>query len=121
MRVRDLIRRFRGEQDRSAGVIAGQAVKIRDLEAKLETAETAIVKLMRAGHGGTDDQVRFLKKELEQRARLIDQLRAGVVDDAQTAALRYDLQQARAAARALESRLAMLQAANDGISQAVAA
>ncbi|AZM91465.1 hypothetical protein [Streptomyces sp. W1SF4] len=121
MRVRDLIRRFRGDQTRAAGVIAGQAVKIRDLEARLETAEAAVVKLMRGG-GADIDRVGFLTTELERRARQIDQLRAGVVDDAQTAALRFALQQERAAVRALESRLAMLQAANDGISSpAVAA
>lgn len=120
MRVRDLIRRFRGDQDRSAGIIAGQAVKIRDLEARLEAAESAVVKLMRSG--GSDDRIGFLTAELERRARLIDQLREGVVDDAQTAALRYDRDQAKARARGLEQRLAMLQAANDGISSpAVAA
>lgn len=116
MRVRDLIRKFRGDQARAAGMIAGQAGKIRDLESKLDAAETAIVKLMQSGNAGTDEQVRFLKKELEKRARLIDQLRAGVVDDAQTAALRYDRDQALAAARALEHRLAIFQAANDRIS-----
>lgn len=116
MRVRDLIRRFRGDQDRAAGVIAGQAVKIRDLEAKLETAETAIVKLMRSGNSGTDEQIRFLKAELEKRARLIDQLRAGVVDDAQTAELRRQNHDLRQAHRDAERRLAELQAANDRIS-----
>ncbi|MFD5509160.1 hypothetical protein ACFWIB_15465 [Streptomyces sp. NPDC127051] len=120
MRVRDLIRRFRGDQDRSAGIIAGQAVKIRDLESKLENTEAAIAKLMRAGSGGTDLQVDFLKKELAKKARLIDQLRAGVVVDAQTAALRHDRNQAMARARGLEQQLAMLQAANDGISAAEA-
>lgn len=122
MRVRDLIRRFRGDQTRAQGVIDGQAVKIRDLEAKLEATETAVVKLMRSGHGGTDDQIRFLKRELEKRARLIDQLRAGIVDDAQTKALRYDRDQAIERAKGLEQRLAILQAANDRISSpAVAA
>lgn len=121
MRVRDLIKAFRGDQDRAAGVIAGQAVKIRDLETKLETAEMAIVKLMRSGNSGTDDQIRFLKTELEKRARLIDQLREGVVDDAQTAELRRQNHDLRAAYRGVEQRLAILQAANDGISQVGAA
>jgi hypothetical protein len=121
MRVRDLIRRFRGDQDRAAGVIEGQAVKIRDLESKLEAAETAIVKLMRSGHGGSDDQIKFLTRELEKRARLIDQLRGGVVDDAQTAELRRQLHDARQARRGLEDIVADLQAANSGIPRLEAA
>lgn len=116
MRVRDLIRRFRGDQAKAAGVIAGQAAKIRDLETKLEAAETAVVRMIRSGRGGSDDQARFLKTELERRARLIDQLRAGVVDDAHTAALRYDRDQAIERARGLERRVAELQAANSSIS-----
>lgn len=116
MRVRDLIRRFRGDQTRAQGVIDGQAIKIRDLESKLEAAETAVVKLMRSGHGGTDDQIRFLKQELEKRARWIDQLREGMADDAQTAELRRQVTDLRTANRGLEERLAILQAANDRIS-----
>ncbi|MCB5168046.1 hypothetical protein LG634_24865 [Streptomyces bambusae] len=118
MRVRDLIRRFRGDQARSAGVIAGQAVKIRDLETRLESAHAALTKNMQTRSSGTDDQIRFLTAELERRARLIDQLRAGVVDDAQTRQLRYERDQAVAAARGLERRLAEFQAENDGISAA---
>ncbi|MFB6809455.1 hypothetical protein [Streptomyces sp. NPDC056387] len=122
MRVRDLIRRVRRDQARSAGVIAGQAVKIRDLERKLETAHAALVKGIQARGGDADDRIGFLTRELERRARLIDQLRAGVVDDAQTAELRRQVRDLRAAHRAAELRLAMLQAANDGISSpAVAA
>ncbi|MFJ3923069.1 hypothetical protein [Streptomyces sp. NPDC090022] len=117
MRVRDLIRRFRGDQARQAGVIAGQAVRIRDLETRLDAAETAVVKLMRSGNTGSDDRILYLTRELERRARLIDQLRAGVIDDAQTAALRYDLRQAVERARLLERRLAVLQADNEGISE----
>ncbi|MFG2978830.1 hypothetical protein ACGFYY_38315 [Streptomyces sp. NPDC048331] len=116
MRVRTLIRRFRGDQTRAAGVIAGQAVKIRDLEARLATADAAVIKLMRNGNSGSDDQIKFLKRELERRARLIDQLRTGVVDDAQTAELRRRLHDTQQANRGLEQRLALLQAANSGIS-----
>ncbi|MFJ6935725.1 hypothetical protein [Streptomyces sp. NPDC101132] len=111
MLMRPLVRRLRAAQD----VIVAKDARIHDLESKLEAAEAAVVKLMRSGAGGADDRIRFLTTELDKRARLIDQLRAGVVDDAQTAALRYDRDQARAAARALESRLADLQAANSGI------
>lgn len=115
MRVRDLIRRFRGDQDRAAGMIAGQAVKIRDLETKLEAAHAALVKNMQTRNTGSDDQVKFLTRELERRARLIDQLREGVVDDAQTAELRRQLHDARQARRGLEDIVAALQAANSGI------
>lgn len=113
MRIRDVIRRFRGDQARARGVIAGQAVKIRDLEARLASSETTVLKLM-AGRGDVD-QIGYLEKELARRARLIDQLRAGVVDDAQTAELRRQLRQRTAAVKALEERCAELQAANSGI------
>ncbi|WKD36554.1 hypothetical protein [Streptomyces xanthophaeus] len=115
MRVRDLIRRFRGDQNRAQGVIDGQAVKIRDLESKLEATEAALVKSMRSGRGGTDEQVGFLKQELERRARLIDQLRAGVVDDAQTAELRRQIHDLKAAHKGLHEEVAILTAANSGI------
>lgn len=121
MRVRDLIRRFRGDQDRAAGVIAGQAVKIRDLESKLEAAHAALIKNMQTRSSGSDDQVKYLTRELEKRARLIDQLREGVVDDAQTAELRRQNHDLRAAYRGIEQRLAILQAANDGISSSAVA
>lgn len=117
MRVRRLINLFRSDQTRAQGVINGQAIKIRDLESKLTAAETANVKLMRSGHGRTDDQIKFLKQELEKRARLIDQLRTGVIDDAQTIELRRQLHQERQATWALENRLAQLQAENSGISR----
>lgn len=120
MRVRDLIRRFRGDQTRAQSVIDGQAVKIRDLETRLEAAETAVVKLMRGG-GGDVDRIGFLNRELEKRARLIDQLREGIVDDSQTAELRRQLHDARQARRGLEDIVADLQAANSGIPRLEAA
>ncbi|MER5482977.1 hypothetical protein ABT024_07135 [Streptomyces sp. NPDC002812] len=117
MRVRDLIRRFRGDQNRAQGVIDGQAAKIRDLESRLTSSETTVLKLM-AGRGGVD-QVGYLEKELNRRARIIDQLRAGVVDDAQTAELRRQLRQAKGIASALTLRIENLQAANSGIPRRV--
>lgn len=114
MRVRDLIRRFRGDQTRAQGVIDGQAVKIRDLESRLASSETTVLKLM-AGRGDVD-QVGYLEKELARRARLIDQLRRGVPDDGYVRELRRQRDQERAAVKALESRLAVLQAKNSGIS-----
>lgn len=117
MRVRDLIRRFRGDQDQARGVIAGQAARIRDLESRLSASESTVLKLM-AGRGDVD-QIGYLEKELKRRARLIDQLRAGVVDDAQTAELRRQLGVAQSAIRSYERLTAELQAANDGISRPV--
>jgi hypothetical protein len=113
MRIRDVIRRFRGDQAKARGVIDGQAVKIRDLESKLEAAEAALIKAMRGQSEA--ERVEYLDRELTLRARLIDQLRAGVVDDAQTAELRRQMHDLRAANKALEARLACLQADNSGI------
>lgn len=119
MRVQTLIRRFRGDQTRAAGVIAGQAAKIRDLETRLATSEGTVLKLM-AGRGDVD-QIGYLEKELARRARLIDQLRAGVVDDAQTAVLRRQVHDLRTAVLGLHDQVAILTAANSGIPLEVAA
>lgn len=113
MRVRDLIRRFRGDQNRAQGVIDGQAVKIRDLEARLAKSEATVLKLM-AGRGDVD-QVGYLEKELQRRARQIDQLREGQMDDPYIRELQRQVRQERAATRDLERRLATLQADNSGI------
>lgn len=117
MRIRDVIRRFRGDQARARGVIAGQAVKIRDLESKLEAAEAAVIKAMRGQSEA--ERVEYLDKELTRRARLIDQLRAGVVDDSQTAELRRQVHDLRAANKGLHERVEILTAANSGVPRRV--
>lgn len=109
MRIRDVIRRFRGDQARARGVIAGQAVKIRDLEGKLAGAEAAVVKAMRDG-GTESDRVAYLKKQLKAQVETIRQLRSGVVDDAQTAELRRQNRDLNTALRGLHERVEILTA-----------
>ncbi|MFJ5804821.1 hypothetical protein [Streptomyces sp. NPDC093093] len=120
MRVRDLIRRFRGDQARAASVIAGQAVKIRDLEAKVTEAEAAVFKLMRGG-GEESARIEYLERLLTRQVETIRQLRAGVADDAQTAELRRQINDLRTANKALHTTVEILTAANSGIRRIEAA
>lgn len=119
MRPNDLIKRFRGDQARAHDVIVAKDARIQELEGKLAASERDVVRLIRNASGSDVDRVGYLTKELERRARWIDQLREGVVDDGQTAELRRQVTDLRTANRALEARLAELQADNDGISARV--
>jgi len=107
--MRQLIRRFRTAQN----IAVAQAARIRELEASLDAAEDGVRKLARSR--GDVDHVIQLEKQLKRLTESVQQLRAGVVDDAQTTELRRQLHQERQATRALENRLAELQAANSGI------
>ena len=95
-----------------AKLIAKDA-RIRELESNLEAAQDHAHKLAR-GRGDVDHVV-YLERQVKQLTESVSQLRKGVVDDVQTAELRRQLGVERRASRALEQRLAELQAANSGI------
>ena len=87
--------------------------RIRELETNLTAAEDRSYALARSR---TDvDHVIELERQVKQLTGAVLQLRKGVVDDAQTAELRRQLGVERSVTRALEQRLADLQAANSGI------
>ncbi|MFD3802601.1 hypothetical protein ACFWTC_03005 [Streptomyces sp. NPDC058619] len=113
MRVRKLINLFRKDQARDRGIIAGQAVKIRDLEGKLADAQAT----SKPRPDDNTERIEHLEEELTKQARLIDQLRAGVVDDAQTNELRRQITDLRTANKALHREVTDLTAANSGIPQ----
>ncbi|MFC8267764.1 hypothetical protein ACFUIZ_18835 [Streptomyces cinereoruber] len=102
-------RRLRRAQD----VILAKNARIRDLEEQLDIQQ----RLRQAGSQPSTALLDDLERQLQQQARTITQLRAGVVDDAQTAELRRQLAQEKRANHDLHDRLADLQAANSGISQ----
>ncbi|MGW7435665.1 hypothetical protein [Streptomyces sp. NPDC054849] len=115
MRPRDLIKAFRGDQAKAQDVIVAKDARIHELEDKLAATERDVIKLMRSGNSSAIDRIGYLEKELNRRARTIDQLRAGVVDDAQTAELRRQLHDLRAAHKGLHAQVEILTAANSGI------
>lgn len=115
MRPRDLIKRFRGDQAKAQDMLAAKDARIHELEAKLTASERDVVRLIRNASGSDVDRVGYLTKELERRARWIDQLRKGVVDDAQAAELRRQNHDLRVALTGLHDRVEILTAANSGI------
>jgi predicted RNase H-like nuclease (RuvC/YqgF family) len=109
----NLIRRYRNAQH----VISAKDARIRELETQLEGTQDSIHKLARSR--GDVDHVHQLEGELRRLTAANRQLRAGVMDDEHVRELRRQLRQERAASKALEQRLAELQAANSGISTRV--
>ncbi|MFB7589326.1 hypothetical protein [Streptomyces sp. NPDC056169] len=111
-------RRLRAANDAvraaSAKVIERDA-RIRELETNLASAQDRTYELAR---GRADvNHVIQLEKQVETLTTTVSQLRKGVVDDALTAELRRQLTLEKRANRDLHDRLAVLQAANSGISE----
>lgn len=116
MLMRNLVRRIRTAQD----VIVAKDARIRELEGQLHAANASVVRLLRGADsrqrtGDVSAQLDEMGKQLQRQARTIDRLRAGLPDTEETARLRRALVQEKAANRALENRVALLQAANSGI------
>ncbi|MFE1348179.1 hypothetical protein [Streptomyces sp. NPDC058757] len=88
---------------------------IRELESNLAAAEDRAHAFAR-GRGDVEHIIQ-LEQQVQALTESVAQLRRGVVDDAQTAELRSQLAQEKRAVRDLDARLAVLQAANSGISQ----
>ncbi|MFE0651387.1 hypothetical protein ACFVZH_22640 [Streptomyces sp. NPDC059534] len=98
---------------RAQDAIVAKNARIRELEEQLDTQH----RLRQADSRPNTALLTDMEQQLQRQARTITQLRAGVVDDAQTAELRRQLSLAQRTIRELGSRVEDLQAANSGIPQ----